>query len=77
MVILRIDHKDYRVFDSFSEITIKTAKEFHKICSNAPEEFLSLLKEQSKGGDSDKDQIKLKLSIRNENYFIKVKKSRI
>lgn len=59
MVVLGINNEDYRVVDSWSEITVKKARELTKIANTAPEELLTLYKEQSKGKEVDEDQIKL------------------
>lgn len=49
MVVLGINNKDYRVFDSFSEVTVKKARDLYRLAVSAPKELLSLYEEQAKG----------------------------
>lgn len=59
MVILNINKEDYKVFESWKEITVKTARELSIIVDNIPSELSFIYAEQAKGEDSDKDQIAL------------------
>lgn len=60
MVVLTIDKIDYKVFESWSEITLKKGRELFGAASKAPENLLYIYKEQSKGEQGDKDQIRIK-----------------
>tara|TARA_R110002167_G_scaffold174781_2_gene373730 strand:+ start:1233 stop:2171 length:939 start_codon:yes stop_codon:yes gene_type:complete len=55
LTILSINNQDYRIFDSFSEITVKKARELYKLSSKAPKELLDLYNEQSKGKELDEE----------------------
>lgn len=59
MVILKIDNNTYRAFESWSEITVKKARELFKLANTAPENLLSIYIEEAKGKEADLKQINL------------------
>lgn len=59
MVVLSINKIDYRVFESWDEITVKKAREIYDVALTIPEELNLIYKENSKGVDADKDQISI------------------
>lgn len=61
MIVLNINNKRFNVFESWSEITVKLARELYKVSNTAPEELLYIYNEQTKGKEADKDQINLRL----------------
>lgn len=53
MTILGINNEDYRIPDSFSEITVKKARELVLLSNKAPKELLDIYRQQSKGEELD------------------------
>jgi len=60
MYILNINNKEYNLYESWSEITLKKGRALFIEASKAPEDLLYIYKEQSKGENADKDQIRIK-----------------
>lgn len=59
MIVISINNIDYRIFQDWSEITVSKARQLAEICKEIPSELNEIYKQQSKGKDSDKDQIAL------------------
>lgn len=59
MVILNINNVEYKVFESWGEITVKKSREFSVVANKIPDELAFIYKEQAKGKEADKDQITL------------------
>lgn len=78
MTVLAINDVEYKVFNSWSEVTVKKARQLYSLSNKAPEELLLIYKEKSKGEDEDKEQIRLhtdKLNTKQkelDNFFISV-----
>lgn len=53
MIILGINKKDYKILESFSELTVKKARELVLLSNKAPKELLDIYKQQSKGEELD------------------------
>ena len=58
MIVVGINNNEYRLFESWNEITIKKAKDIYGVALTMPEELFLIYKEQSKA-DTDTDQIRL------------------
>lgn len=61
MVVLGINNTDYRVYESWSEITIPKAREIYKVALSIPECLNEVYRERAKGEDCDEDQLKILL----------------
>lgn len=57
MVVLGIDKVEYKVYESWSEITVKDARKLSDIANTIPDELAFIYSEQAKGEDADEDQI--------------------
>jgi len=59
MIILGVNNIDYRIYDSWSEITVKKGRELYRVSSDAPEDLLMIYRQYSKGKECDNDQVRL------------------
>lgn len=57
MIVLTINNKDYRIFESWKEITLPKAKEIYKVALTIPEELNEAYRQKAKGKDCDNDQV--------------------
>lgn len=78
MVSLNINNVDYELFESWSEVTLKKARELAVVLKSIPEELAFIYNEQSKGDDADKDQITIytkkleSITDQTDKFFIDV-----
>lgn len=67
MIVLGINNTDYRVYESWSEITIPKAREIYKVALSIPECLDEVYKERAKGEGVDEDQLNLLLDELDNN----------